>query len=1177
MPRKLKYLGFLLLLLIAFNASAQDFYRWLPNQGQWEDPVKYRTQVDGTRMYLVDDGVVFNIRDYSEISHLHGKPSANVDLDTLQAHFHAYKMSFVGGTASGYEHQQPSSEYYNFIQGSRPDQWKGKIYGYGEVRTQDIWPGIDLKFYTESHQMKYDFIVQPGSDPSQIQLEFEGQDGLEIDRKGQLIIQTSLGNVIEMKPYAFQVVNGTARVVPCNFKLDGSVLSYEFPEGYHKHAELVIDPTLIFSTSSGSTADNFGMTATYDDQGNLISGGTVFDDGFPTTLGAYDITFSGTPGTGITDVILTKYNATGTNQIYSTYVGGQQCETVHSLIMNDAQELFFFGVTSSSDFPITAGAYDNTFDGGTVYQQVANGTFFNFGTDMYVGKLSDDGTALLASTFIGGSANDGINYPDAQNYDSLQFNYGDQFRGEVMIDDLGNCYVASCTKSSDFPIVNGYGSTFGGGQAGVVFKFDPNLTNLEWSTYLNGQNKDAAYSLKVNEDYEVYVSGGTTSPNFPTTPGAYQTAFQGGEVDGFIAHISDDGSALLHSTLLGTNAYDQAYFVEIDRFGDVHLVGQTLGSATFPTTSGVYINPTSGQFISSLDSTLATLKYSTLFGNGNGVVNISPAAFLVDNCGNIYVSGWGGGIGGSNQQASALNGMPITPDAAYSTPPNGYDFYLIVFERQAQGLLYGSYFGGNLSSEHVDGGTSRFDPNGVVYQSVCAGCGGNSDFPSTPGAWSPTNLSTNCNNGVFKLDFEILPVADFTVSTTEICAPDSITFTNNSINNTNFLWDFGNGDTTSIDISPTRPFLTPGTFTVTLTIEDTICQLLDTAIQIVEVRPELFLNTSNGTLLCEPAPIDLWASGTGHDGNYVWSTNPNFTDTLNTPLTDSSITVNPIDSTWYYVMIENPGCSLMDSVLVDFTSGDLNLPSQVDLCIGESDVVTVVYTDPLDPIQTIDWSADSIITGGDGTNSVQIEPSSTQYLYVDITTSLGCTFFDSVLVDVTTFGGTISAYADDDTLQYGDTTQLHALPGGLSYTWAPAGDLDNPNSQDPFVVPSTVGWNQYVVSVGSGNCVQTAIVRIFTYEIECGPPYIYVPNAFTPNGDGNNDILKVYGNNLEDFYFAVYDRWGELMFETTDPTQGWDGTLQGKECDPAVYVYYLDATCVDKQTFFEKGNVTLIR
>lgn len=1172
-------LSLLLIAIIGLITSShgQKMFGFIANQGQWDAHEKFRADIPGGTIYLENNAITYKLQDISELTRLHTHPSEYNPRKPLRYKSHAYRVEFVNGQAQSFKSAFPSPEYYNYFIGNDQSKWASGIHAKGEIEYQDLYPGVNLKFYTSSSELKYDIIIAPNADASAIKMKYAGQSSIRL-KKGQLEIETILGKIVEEKPFAYQIINGNTRAVACNYVLNGTEVSFEFPDGYDEDVEMIIDPTLIFSTNSGSVANNFGMTATYDLNGNLFSGGTVFGNGFPTTLGAYDSTFAGTPGAGITDIIITKYNATGTNQIYSTYIGGAQCETVHSLIINDQDELFLFGLTGSTDYPTSASAYDNTFGGGTAYNSVPNGTNFIAGTDICVSKLSNDGTALLASTYLGGSLNDGMNYNDAQvssnlAYDSLLYNYGDQFRGEVMTDDLGNCYVATCTRSADFPIVNGFGAILQGGQAGVVVKFNQDLSTLEWSTFLNGENKDAAYSLKVDGNYDVFVTGGTSSPGFPVTPGVYQNTYGGGKADAFICKIKSDGSTLIHSSFLGMANYDQAFFLEFDRHGAVHVLGQTESFGTFPVTAGVYSNANSGQFVTSIDSTLSTINYSTIFGTGNSVVDISPAAFLIDVCGNIYISGWGANI----LQNNPIGQMPVTTDAWSQSVIDGFGFYILVLEREAQNVIYGSYYGGGLSREHVDGGTSRFDPNGIIYQSVCAGCQNNDDFPCTTGAWSCDNLSTGCNNGVFKFDFEIKPIAEFTVDNLSGCAPLTVTFTNNSIGNTNYLWDFGNGDTTSIQPSPTRTYTDTGTYYVYLTIEDSICALEDTALQVITVYPELFLNTSNDTVICASASFDIWASGIGHDGNYHWSSNNQFTDTLNTPMTDSSITVNPVQSTYYYVMIENPNCQLIDSVFVDFTSNTLTVPLTVDVCDGDFAQITASGGTPTDSIISYDWEPDSIIVSGDGTSTVLVNPSSSQYVYVYATTQSGCNLLDSTLVNVGTYPSNVNAWVDMDTIIFGGSTGAHVLPNGNVYSWSPSGDFDNASSQHPTITPSLFGLNTYVVTVSNGNCSRSDTIQVYTFEYICDETDIFIPNAFTPNGDGNNDQLRVRSNSLTDLYFCVYDRWGELMYETNQVIHGWDGTYKNKKCDPDVYVYYLRGYCLDGEEFFKKGNVTLIR
>jgi len=216
---------------------------------------------------------------------------------------------------------------------------------------------------------------------------------------GTLHFSTSINTMVEQKPFAYQLFEGKQIEVPCEFELKNNIVTFNFPKGYNKNLELIIDPVLVFAASSGSFADNFGMTATYDEQGNLYSGGTAFDVGYPVTLGAYDTSYSGIVTFGRTDVVITKYNSTGTSLQYSTYIGGSSsAEIVTSLIVDRQNNLLLYGATGSVDFPVTPTAFDTTFNGGIQLRFICNGTFFDNGTDIYVAKLNSTVTSLLTST-----------------------------------------------------------------------------------------------------------------------------------------------------------------------------------------------------------------------------------------------------------------------------------------------------------------------------------------------------------------------------------------------------------------------------------------------------------------------------------------------------------------------------------------------------------------------------------------------------------------------------------------------------------------------------------------------------------------------------------------------------------------------------------------------------------
>ena len=1190
-------IGFLSMLFAILSASiyAQEVnhthsihHAFIENKGQWHDDIFFKSKFEGGNLWVQQKKMLFHLQDFSALEEIH-VAGEKVDSEPIVPQTVLHLNFLNANEVTEILKSEPTESYYNYFIGNDKEKWASNVYGYGEAILKNLYDGIDLKLIEQEEELKYEFHVKSGVDPSVIKLEYVGHERMKIDKNGNLVVKTILGEIIEQKPYAYQIVNGNIREVSCDFIIEGDQVYFGLGK-FNPNAELIIDPVLVFATYCGSITDNFGMTATYGYDGTAFSGGMVYGNSYPTPdpLG-YDITSNFTvvnngsgAGYGITDAFVSRYAPDGTTMIWTTFIGGgddlQGTETAQSMICDKSNNLYLYGATSSTDFPIQNG-YQNSHNGGVANSNFYfNGVYFgNQGTDIYVAKISSDGQNLLGSTYVGGSSNDGVNYKVSSGtynsvaaYDSLTLNYGDQFRGEIMLDSVNNCLITSCTRSTDFPTLTPFQGANAGMQDAVIFKLNSNLSALQWSSYYGGSDNDAGYSLKVDSSQNIVFAGGTSSNDLPNMFGGWQSSFNGGKADGYVVKLSGDGSTVTNATYLGTADYDQAFFVEIDRDDNVFVLGQSAGG-NFPVINAGFVNAGSSQFTIKLDPTLTTVFNSTVFGNGSPNINISPAAFLVDICGNIYVSGWGANI----LQSAPLSGMPVTPDAYQLTAPNGFDFYLLVIEREMTGILYGTYMGGNAAQEHVDGGTSRFDKNGVVYQSVCGGCGGNSDFPTTPGAWSDSNLSTNCNNLIFKFDFELIPNADFTVDDNIGCMPFTVTFDNFSTDSDSYIWDFGNGDTTSVIFEPVITYDSVGVFNVFLYVTDSICLLTDTAEITIVVYDSLELSVTVDQELCVPTSIDLEAFTNGTAEEFVWSSNSNFTDTLNANLSDSVYTVTPPGPTTYYVMASNGGCSLIDSVVVDFIGSSLVLTANDSICAGETTVVTATNSNPLISF-SYSWEPDSVIVTPSITNSVTVNPQTTQYIYVTASSSTGCIVEDSILIYVGYVpGNAVSASASEYLVAEGGEVLLSGEPSGYSYSWTPQEGVENPSAQqtNATVEQPTI----YTLIVTDGICIVSDTVFVNTYPFVCGQPYIYVPNAFTPNGDGDNDVLFVRGTLIKEMEFRIYDRWGELVFESFDRFTGWDGFFREKQMDPDVYDYYLRVTCIDDIESIIKGNITLIR
>lgn len=1323
-----RFILFIITLQFSLNLYANDGQiRYVKNNGQWENQILYKATLGNGALFLEKNRFTFNLFNAEEVRHNHISPTQK----EIPLKYHAYQVDFLNSLTPILSTKSIYPEYYNYFIGKDKSKWKSNVKAFEYVNYYNLYKNIDLNIYSEGDYIKYDIIIKPSGNPNDVEFKYNGIDDLEIDQTGNLILKTSLTDIIEQKPYAYQFINNKKTEIDCKYVLKGNVLSFKIMSNYDKSIPLIIDPILIFASYSGSTADNFGMTATYGYDGSLFAGGTAFNIGYPTSLGAYDDTFNGSPGGGITDVVITRYDSTGSNLIYSTYIGGSATETVHSLIANQNNEVYLYGATSSLDFPSDSNSFDNTFNGGNSVYYVSNGSNFTNGTDIYVAKFNSSGSTLLGSTYLGGSENDGVNSTINLSYDTLMNNYGDQYRGEIMLDDKDNCYITSSTKSPNFPVINGFDNTLNGNQDAIVVKLNSDLSDVYWSSYLGGDNMDAGFSVKVDSNYLVYVCGGTASSNFPTTNGTLDTNYIGGIADGYIIKIDSNGSQIMASTLLGTTSYDQCYFIEIDRFGSIYVVGQTRG--VFPVVNANYSNANSSCFVVKTNNNLDTLIYSTIIGNGNINAKFSPSAFLVDKCQNVYLSGWGGDI----LTGASLFNMPTSSNAFQPNSANGFDFYLIVLERDAESMLYGTYFGGTQSREHVDGGTSRFDKNGIVYQSVCAGCWSNDDFPTTPGAWSNTNNSSGCNNGTFKFDFEIVPKAKFTPDFYNGCTPLTVTFNNSSNSSDFYLWDFGNGDTTSIEFNPVRTFTTPGTYNISLAIRDSICNTVDTAYQTIIVSPTISINSitsntsscdsllldidapgadeyiwstsplftdtlnsnitedsvvvfNNDTVTyyviayndncydidsvtiffhqastssfnldniqgCSPLTVNLSNTSGPHDsflwdfGNgtkdsttvnptinysipgtynvsltiydsicntsstqnstiivspsvnlttpnsittcdtallyanalnatdYIWSSNNQFTDTLNTDLQNDSLQVIVSDTTTYYILATNGACSAIDSIKVNYIGVQISTTNG-GICSGENDTIYVINHNTNVPL-TYSWTPTSEIISGETSASPIVNPVATTTYYVNAQNSLGCSATDSSIVFVSGFDpNSISITADKDTLLNGEGTFLHAIPdSNFSYLWSPANTLNSNSSANPFATPTET--TTYIIEFTENNsgCFYRTSYTLYAWELNCKEPDIFLPNAFTPNGDNENDVLFLRGRYVEEMTLKIYNRWGELVFETNKQNVGWDGTYKGKLVDPAVFVYHLTVKCIDGQEYFKKGNVTVIR
>ena len=1218
----LSVLGFFL----SINALRADF---IPNQGQWPDKVLAYTSFNTGRIYIEKTGLTYVLFDPIDLASRHSRENG---YDGLKGH--VYHVSFLGGRANPILVAGDQNSYFhNYFIGNDEGKWQSAVPSLKSITINGIYPGIDLKFYENEYGLKYDFILEAGANPDLIQMEYQHADSVELDRSGNLAVSTSVQTVFEHKPIAFSF--GAKGDVNCIFTLEASILSFSFPDGFDKTKRLRIDPSLSFATYSGAREDNWGFTATNDRFGNAYAAGNIIGSAYPGIMGAFDPSFNGSIGTD--DVLIAKFDASGRNLLYYTYLGGTNVadppthlqnerglDNPMSILVDGNDHLLVLGKTVTSNFP-TRTPYQSTHKGGTY--------------DLFVSKFSANGQQLLASTYIGGNEDDGHNAFTSNPYvnfgpNSLNYNYGDYSRSEIVTDSMNNYFIASNTKSTNFPVSGAaYERSHQGNQDAVVFKLSSNLKTLMWSTYFGGSSNDAAYGISVDGDGGAYITGGTSSIGlFNSVTSSYRKTAVG-SIDGYIAHFDNNGSVLQNGTYIGTPTYDQSYLIQRASNGSIYITGQTEGA--FLRTNNVYFEAGGKQFIQRFDSTLSSRTLSTYFGSGKNLgADISPTAFLVDVCERIYVSGWGGATNGGNQNTGGTTNLSVSNDALQSTT-DGSDFYLIVLEADAINRLHATFYGGGTSHEHVDGGTSRFDRNGVVYQAVCAGCGGNDDFPTSAGAFSRTNNSVNCNMAVFKVDFQLVQVkARFTASPAyEGCVPFTVNFDNRSTFQPVYLWDFDDNGQTSSTTNPTYTFTKPGTYKVKLIVAN--CLYADTLEREITV-----FDIPNGTVLppdtvCPLETVDLIARGGRF---YQWKGDPSIVKAISA----DTVRVLPKYSRLYTVYINNMPtagtCADTATIWVPVYDyrGSLKLKDTA-ICKGESAVIKL----GIDSSIIINWNWKT--GSGIPPNDLQplVSPNVTTTYYVDAFTADGCRYVDSVTINVFE----LKANAGPDRwLCVDDSVSLEAS-GGLRYLWN-TGDrtkkikvsvLDsaefwvrtyygscisepdtvklrvnfiNPTmivNPDTGVAPQWVnfegksyGGDTYCWSFGDGEIQIGKNVEHLYYtqgiykvmmiaknsvtgcadtlykDVVMDTVYLEMPNAITLDNNSLNDNFIAAHANMKSIHFQVFNRWGEMVFESHDKDFKWDGTSNGEKVPQGSYVYQLSALGLNELIYKRKGFIAVI-
>lgn len=1196
--------------LVAGILHGQTF-EFTQNKGQWHADVQFKGELSGGALFLKKNGyrtVQHHPADFERAmefftGHSHAGegeknpkilsaalPQEPVGEDGPVVRSHAYDMIFEGANPNPQIlPEREMAGYANYFIGNDPKKWAAGVKTYGAVRYVSLYPGVDVRFYSDNGYLKYDILVSPHANVGQIALRYDGAT-VSLQKNGELLVKTSVSEVREREPYTYQLQNGVRTRIACKYVVNGNLVKFGLGN-YDKNEPIIIDPTLVFSTFTGSTSDNWGYTATFDAAGNAYGGGIVFGTGFPTTVGAYQRAFGGGgntgEGTGF-DMGIMKLNPNGNQRIYSTYLGGNGNEQPHSLVVDGLGNLVVAGRTTSPNYPVIAN----------------NKVGIGGSWDIVVTKFNPLGTDLIGSIMIGGSDNDGVNIKHKTTSPtgpkSLFQNYGDDARSEVFTDNNHNIFLASCTNSKDFPATQGaFQTTLKGTQDALLLKMNPTV-GLVFATLFGGTGDDAAYVIEVEADGHLLIAGGTGSDDFPGNhSGTVGPTYHGGLADGFLARFNATGSNLLLSTYLGTGGIDQVYGLQKDRNDFVYVAGT--GTLSFGVRNAPFSQPNGKQFIAKISNDFTTFAYSTVFGPNSTSPNISPTAFLVDRCENVYVSGWGGQMGGSvPYPSSGTTGLTVTPDAIDNNT-DGKDFYFFVLEANATKQLYGTFFGqqdlpSSGTPDHVDGGTSRFDPTGVIYQGICANCSPG-QFPTTPGVVAPSKPSSaTCNLAVIKIAFELSGVVSGIKSSidgvdgdTSACSPTMVNFRDTIGMAKSYQWLLGDG---TPEITTTVPELshsysTQGTYRVRLiAIDETRCFPRDTSYVNIRVR------TDRVTVNAQAIKVDPCQSNTYRFVN-------NSTVIASKPFKDTSFTwlfgdnTPPVKAGKTDVVHQFPAPGTYNVQLVLTDTNYCNAPDTFKIQLRVSPTVdanfevqspgcapyNAVFNNTSAGGQTFEW------TFGNGQTSSAINPSvvyatpgtyNVRLIAIDPNT---CNLRDTLVKQVVVLPKPVASwtYSPNPSEENIPTTFNNLSDSATRYKWL-FGDGDSLITirRDTLVKHQYLRTGEYTVCLitySNIGCSDTLCRKVQAAV----NPMVDVVSAFTPNKDGKNDRAVVIGFGVAKMTFRVFNRWGQLMFESNDPKIGWDGRFKGADQPMDVYGFTLEAELITGEQMKKSGSITLIR
>jgi len=660
---------------------------------------------------------------------------------------HVIGINFIGAsaatTARGID---PQPGYHNYFIGNDKTKWASHVALYGRAEVQGLYPGVDAVFYLDGGKPRYDLVVHPGANTSQIRMTIEGAKSVKVHAKGSLSIHTTMGPIEQRGLYAYQEVDGKRRQVKCAFVVDGK-RTVTFNVGkYDRSLPLVIDP-LVYSTYLGGSSSDIGNGIAVDGSNNAYITGSTQSTNFPTTTGVYQ-----SSNGERSDAFVTKLNSSGSTLAYSTYLGGSSDEIGRGIAVDGSNSAYITGYTRSTNFPTTTGVYQSSLGGGTI--------------DAFVTKLNSSGSTLAYSTYLGGSS--------------------DESGGGIAVDGSNNAYITGKTESTNFPTFGAYQISNAGSSDAFVTKFSSGGNALTFSTYIGGNSDEYGIGIAVDGSGNAYITGGTASTNFPTLS-AYQSSNAGGTNDAFVTKLNSNGSTLAYSTYIGGSNYDAGRGIAVDGSGNAYITGTT-GSMNFPT-FGAYQSSNAGgtndAFVTKLNSNGSTLAYSTYIGGSN---NENGIGIAVDGSNNAYITGF-----------TQSTNFPTL--SAYQSKFGGInDAFVTNLNNSGSALTYSTYLGGG-STDY--GHAIAVDGSGNAY---VTGSTISTNFP-TFGAYQSTFVGIHDDAFVTKMGSNSSVTLTTPNGGQSWCAstPQNITWTSSGITNVKIELSANGGNSYTSTIVASTP------------------------------------------------------------------------------------------------------------------------------------------------------------------------------------------------------------------------------------------------------------------------------------------------------------------------------------------------------------------------------------